>query len=203
MSELCRVAPWEDRHRQSTLLPSTLGSRCLRSERRHPLRQAVAAERVILVPLRIAPEQSSPRCSCQGQLLAEAKARHRASQSLKSRSNVEERELTRARALYVPGGVSGTPAGLRIAHCLGPESRRFPPHSYFGNRNSDVWVEEDKPRAWRQAGRGAGRRLRAEAAPSGLLRTQAPSRGPGGCRLKEPPLSTLRVSKNQTQGGEA
>ena len=49
MSELRRVAPWEDGHRQSALLPSALGSRCLLSERCHPLRQAVAAERVILV----------------------------------------------------------------------------------------------------------------------------------------------------------
>ena len=100
------------------------------------------------------------------------------------------------KALPVPG----TPAGRRIAHCPSPESQRFPPHSYFGNKNSDVWVVEDKPRAWRQAGRGEGWQLRAEAAPTSLL--QARSHGPGGCRLKEPPLSTLQVSKNQTQGGK-
>ena len=46
------MAPWEDGRHQSTLLPSALGSHCLLSERRHPLHHAVAAERVILVPLR-------------------------------------------------------------------------------------------------------------------------------------------------------
>ena len=38
----------------------------------------------------------------------------RASRSLKSKSSVEERELTRARALYVPGGEEEGPSGERL-----------------------------------------------------------------------------------------
>ena len=48
------------------------------------------------------------------------------------------------------------PAGAEIAPTAQAQLGSFLPHSYFGNRNSDVWVEEGQPRAWRQEGQRRG-----------------------------------------------
>ena len=84
-------------------------------------------------------------------------------------------------------------------------SPRFPPRSYFGNRNSAVWVEEGKPRAWRQTGQGRRRRMgdaeQSSSRPGSLERgAEARSQGPRGRHLKEQLLCKPQVSGSQTAG---
>ncbi|XP_072649740.1 uncharacterized protein [Canis lupus baileyi] len=86
-----------------------------------------------------------------------------------------------------------------------PLSPRFPPRSYFGNRNSAVWVEEGKPRAWRQTGQGRRRRMgdaeQSSSRPGSLeLGAEARSQGPRGRHLKEQLLCKPQVSGSQTAG---